>query len=190
MSARPPNSVMLLIDGYNIIGAWPDLQQVKEEDSLEEARRSLVESLTSYTAFQGYATQVVFDAQYRVASSNREVITPQLSVHYTEFGQTADTYIEKFCAISRHTIRSSQSRLIVATSDRTQQLMVAGYGAEWISAQRLYQEVEQATLKTRNHAQKRERSQKRFLAHSLDPLAKARLARLRLGLPLDEPGPK
>jgi len=40
-------------------------------------------------------TQIVFDAQYQNTGSNQEIITQNLSVYYTDFGQTADTYRKK-----------------------------------------------------------------------------------------------
>ncbi|MHC5729642.1 MAG: NYN domain-containing protein, partial [Nostoc sp.] len=89
---------VLLVDGYNIIGAWPCLKKTRDRVGLEAARGELVEAMTGYSAFQGYETQIVFDAQYQNCASNKEIVTELLSVYYTDFGQTADTYIEKSCA--------------------------------------------------------------------------------------------
>lgn len=89
------------------------------------------------------------------------------------------------CADFRQDSRKFSQRIIVATSDRAQQLTVGGYGAEWISAQRLWVEVELTTEQIRRKQRtlkKQERaSSKRFLANALDPVAQARLAKLRLG---------
>ena len=173
----------LLVDGYNIIGAWSCLKKTRDGDGLEAARWQLIEALISYSAFQGFETQVVFDAQYQNTCSNQETITQNLSVHYTDFGQTADTYIEKSCASSRSYIRQTQPlRLIVATSDRVQQLMVLGYGAEWMSAQQLGYEVESIALQVQRQNKPRKQSSSRFLANSLDAKARQRLAELRMGL--------
>ena len=101
--------------------------------------------------------RVVFDAQYQNTPSNREIITDFLTVHYTDFGQTADTYIEKTCASLRHQIAQSLlSRMIVATSDRAQQLTVQGYGAEWLSAHQLCGEVETTVCRMRHRYQSQE----------------------------------
>jgi predicted RNA-binding protein with PIN domain len=180
----PPSIIpaVLLVDGYNIIGHWPCLKKTRDHSGLEAARGELVEAMTSYTAFQGYETQIVFDAQYQNTSSNREVITELLSVHYTDFGQTADTYIEKACAAYRHQLALAQiSRVIVATSDRAQQLTVQGYGAEWISAQQLCGDVELTVCRMRNKYQTRRQSKSRFLANTIDAKARERLAELRMG---------
>lgn len=85
-AAFSPQAV-LLVDGYNIIGAWPCLRKTRDKAGLEPARWELIEALTSYSAFQGYDTQIVFDAQYQNSCSNRETITELLSVYYTDFGQ-------------------------------------------------------------------------------------------------------
>lgn len=189
---------VLLVDGYNIIGAWPCLKKTRDGNCLEAARWELVEALINYSAFQGFETQIVFDAQYQNTCSNQEVITEILSVYYTDFGQTADTYIEKACASFRPYLRgvlpkqvtqrgkppyqSHLSRLIVATSDRAQQLMVVGYGAEWMSAQQLYYEVESTAMRSRRQHKPRKQSSSRFLANSIDAKARERLAELRMGL--------
>lgn len=188
---------VLLVDGYNIIGTWPCLKETRDGNGLEAARWQLVEALLNYSAFQGFETQIVFDAQYQNTCSNQEVITQHLSVYYTDFGQTADTYIEKFCASfrpylgrvlpgtgasSKSPYQSRPSRLIVATSDRTQQLMVLGYGAEWMSAQKLGYEVESTTVRVQRHHKPGKQASSRFLANSLDAKSRQRLAQLRMGL--------
>jgi uncharacterized protein len=174
---------VLLVDGYNIIGAWPCLKKTRDRVGLEAARWELVEAMTGYSAFQGYETQIIFDAQHHRAASNTEIITELLSVHYTDFGQTADTYIEKSCASLRYQIAQSLiHRVIVATSDRAQQLTVQGYGAEWLSAQQLCGEVETAVCRMRHQYQKRKPSKGRFLANSIDAKARQRLAELRMNL--------
>lgn len=181
----PPSlpEAVLLVDGYNIIGAWSDLKKTRDRAGLEAARGELISALIDYSALQGYATQVVFDAQYQNTCSSQEIINENLSVHYTNFGQTADTYIEKLCASLRPYLKQSHlCRLIVATSDRVQQLVVVGYGAEWMSAQQLNYEVE-STLKTSlSKYKQRKQSTSRFLANSIDAKARQKLAQLRMGL--------
>jgi uncharacterized protein len=174
---------VLLVDGYNIIGAWHCLKKTRDSAGLEAARYELIETLTSYSAFQGYDTQIVFDAQYQDTIGNKEIITDNLSVHYTDFGQTADTYIEKACANARYSLAQSLiSRMIVATSDRAQQLMVQGYGAEWMSALQFCHEVEATVCRAKQKYQSRKQSKSRFLANSIDDKARQRLAQLRMGL--------
>lgn len=181
---RSSHQAVLLVDGYNMIGFWPYLTKTRDTAGLEAARWELIEALINYSAFQGFATQVIFDAQYQNTCSNQEVITEDLSIHFTEFGQTADTYIEKACASSRALISQSLiSRVIVATSDRAQQLMIQGYGAEWMSAQQLYYDVEATVHRVRHRHKPHKKPQSRFLANSIDPKARQQLSQLRMGLP-------
>ncbi|MBF2007659.1 NYN domain-containing protein [Chlorogloeopsis fritschii PCC 9212] len=180
---RSSSTAVLLVDGYNIIGAWSCLKKTRDTAGLEAARWELVETLIGYSAFVGYNTQIIFDAQYQNSCSNKETITELLSVHYTDFGQTADTYIEKVCASVRSSLAQALSaRMIVATSDRAQQLVVQGYGAEWMSAQQLCYEVQATVCRARQKYQPRKKSNGRFLANSIDAKARQRLAELRMGL--------
>jgi uncharacterized protein len=172
---------LVLVDGYNMVGAWRELKKVRDRQGLEEARRRLIERLTGFAAYNAFATQIIFDAQYRDTPSNQEVITHFLSVHYTEYGQTADTYIEKTCADFRHDLRKFYQRLIVATSDRAQRLTVVGYGAEILTAEQLAHEVEFAAARGCQRPKSAKQSSGRFLNSALDPETQAKLDRLRYG---------
>ncbi len=172
---------LLLIDGYNIVGAWSALKKVRDTQGLEEARRKLVEMLMGFASYHGYETQIVFDAHYQDTPGSREVVTKFVSIYYTQAGQTADTYIEKTCADFRHESRKFEQRLIVATNDNAQRLTVIGYGAEWLSADRLANEVELATIQTRQRQKLEPQKPSGRLMNLLDPEAQAKLDRLRYG---------
>jgi uncharacterized protein len=193
----PPSrkQAVLLVDGYNVIGAWTDLHdrhtrhnplQSGSKADLEAAREKLVEALINYSAFEDYQTKVVFDAYSRDAPAYCEIVTPNLSIHYSDFLETADTYIEKFCAAFRHDLQYSACRLIVATSDRAQQLTAIGFGAEWISSLQLISDVDFSAKRSKRRHRPQKQSSGRFLFNSLDPKAQAQLSALRHGLPLDE----
>jgi hypothetical protein len=180
----PPSSpqAFLLVDGYNVIGIWSDLKKTRDRHGLEAARQELVEALINYSAFQDYQTQVVFDAHFQNTPSSSEALTNHLSVCYTDFGQTADTYIEKFCAAFRYNISYPKQRLIVATSDRAQQLTVVGYGAEWMSSLQLVSDVELMARRAKRRQRPQKQSGSRFLFNSLDAQAQQRLAEWRRGI--------
>ncbi|NES06697.1 MAG: NYN domain-containing protein [Okeania sp. SIO2F4] len=179
--SRPLRQTILLVDGYNVIGLWPRLREILNFHGLETARRDLIEALVNYSASQDLNTQIVFDSQYQYSPTTKEIITDRLLVNYTEFGQTADTFIEKSCANLRQDIHLSKSRLIVATSDRDQKLTVIGYGAEWMSSQQLAHDVESVASRVRSRCQRSKRASRRFLASYLDPESQKRLAELRMG---------
>lgn len=54
---------ILLVDGYNIIGAWPELRSLKKTN-LSHARDRLIEKMAEYQGYTGYRVIVVFDALY------------------------------------------------------------------------------------------------------------------------------
>ncbi len=181
----PPSHprVLLLVDGYNIIGHWSDLKKSRERYGLEAARYELIECLVNYAGVMAYRTKIVFDAHYQNTPGTEEKHTSLLSVQYTSFAETADTYIEKFCAaFSNNKYQYECSRLIVATSDRAQQLTVVGYGAQWRSAQMLAREVEAATRKTRQKKQTKKKPSGRLLFNALDPASQKRLRQLQRGI--------
>ncbi len=182
--SSPAYQAFLLVDGYNIIGSWSDLQDSRDLYGLEAARETLIESLINYSPMVSYRTQIVFDAHYQRTPSHLENYTPLVSVYYTAYAETADTYIEKFCASSKHAkIEINSNRLIVATNDRAQRNVVIGYGAECISSQRLAGQVESSNRSRRSKERPAKKSPSRFLFNALDPIAQQRLRQLRQGKP-------
>lgn len=173
---------VMLVDGYNIIGSLHSLKQIKDQHGLEFARNALVETLVNYTGYKGLQAKVVFDAYYRNTPSHEEKHTAKLWIQYTAFSETADTYIEKFCASFFRQNPSETSRLIVATSDRDQRNTVVGYGAEWLSAQKLGQEIEETKKKHKKNTRPSRKSQGRFLFNNLDTKTQQTLTQWRLGI--------
>ena len=135
----------LIVDGYNIIGAWPELQALKEEN-LEYARARLIEILSAHAVLSKRIVILVFDAyQVKKNSSSREMIQG-IEVIYTKENVTADMAIERLTAqIPKH------QKVFVATSDRLQQETIWGKGAFRISAMELKREVEQAEKEHKPH---------------------------------------
>lgn len=176
---HPTIDAILLVDGYNIIGACPDLRQARDR-SLEDARHQLTETLMGYGPVRAYSVWLVFDAYGASGPATVDKMTDHLHIHYTPLGQTADTYIEKQCADFRYDVRRFEYRLIVATSDQTQRRMVIGYGAECMSAQQLLTDMATQQQQVRRR-KKRQRSSAR-LSKALDPVALQRLSQMRYGL--------
>ncbi|NJM68587.1 MAG: NYN domain-containing protein [Acaryochloris sp. RU_4_1] len=174
---------VLLVDGYNILGVWSQHQGsdpapaaiFADRQDLQTARHQLTDALANYSAFQGYQTRLVFDAHNRRDQAICESFTHSLDIYYTDYGQTADSYIELYCAQAR----PQATRIIVATSDRAQQLTVLGYGAEWMSALQLVKDMATTTTKIRTKQNSKKRSPSRLLVHSLNPEAKRKLEQLR-----------
>ena len=173
---------IMLVDGYNIIGAWHWLKKVRDQDGLEFARIKLIETLVNYTGYKGLQAKLVFDAHYQKTPSYEEKHNSKVSVHYTAFSQTADTYIEKFCASFFQRTLPPTPRLVVATSDQAQRHTVVGYGAEWLSAQKLGHEIETTKRKAKRNYRPRQKSRGRFLMNNLDPQTQQTLSKWRYGI--------
>ncbi|MGM9923052.1 MAG: NYN domain-containing protein [Bacillus sp. (in: firmicutes)] len=143
---------VLLVDGYNIIGAWPELRILKNRD-LSAARDRLIEILAEYRAYSGYQVIVVFDAYY-VQGLERKYKNYNIDVIYTKENETADERIEKM-AIELNNIKT---QVHVATSDFTEQWAIFGQGALRKSARELLHECEfiseqvKKTVKTQTEA--------------------------------------
>lgn len=128
----------LLVDGYNIIFAWPELKELAEEN-MDGARMKLLDSLSNYQGIQQCQIIVVFDA-YRVQGHRVEVIDHHnIHIVYTKEAQTADQYIEKFAHDNK-----KKYNITVATSDGLQQMIVRGSGCSLFSARELKAEIEGA----------------------------------------------
>ena len=122
---------ILLVDGYNIIGAWPELQELKNKD-LAAARDRLVEKMAEYQGYTGYKVIVVFDA-YGVQGLEKKYKNYQVEVIFTKENETADERIEKL-AIA---LSNRRTQIHVATSDFTEQWVIFGQGALRKSAREL-----------------------------------------------------
>lgn len=130
---------MLLVDGYNVINAWPELIALKESN-LEHARDKLTDIMTGYGAFKKYNVIVVFDAHGVVGTDSSYQVNDSTEVVYTKEGETADSYIEKMVYyLLRQGVKGG--RVYVVTSDWAEQLVILGAGAYRISARELLQDV-------------------------------------------------
>ena len=149
-----PKKEYLLVDGYNIIFAWEELNELAKA-SIDAARNKLMDILSNYQGFTGCTLILVFDA-YKVKGNQGEVQKyHNIYVVYTKEAETADQYIEK----TTHEI-GRKYKVTVATSDALEQVIVMGQGAYRISARDFYEEVER-TEKQIREINERERCEKR-----------------------------
>ena len=110
----------LLVDGYNIIFAWDELNALAK-DSLEAARHKLMDILCNYQGYQKCNLILVFDA-YRVPGSPGSIEQyHNIHVVYTKEAETADMFIEHVT----HEIGKGR-RVRVATSDGMEQIIILG----------------------------------------------------------------
>ena len=137
----------LLVDGYNIIFAWDELNALSKE-SLDAARHKLMDILCNYQGFQKCVLILVFDA-YRVPGSPGSIEQyHNIHVVYTKEAETADMFIEHVT----HEIGKGR-RVRVATSDGMEQIIILGHGALRVSARMFHEEVQNVEKQIRNLVQ-------------------------------------
>ena len=175
-----PKKEYLLVDGYNIIFAWEELNELAKA-SIDAARNKLMDILSNYQGFIGCTLILVFDA-YKVKGNQGEVQKyHNIYVVYTKEAETADQYIEK----TTHEI-GRKYKVTVATSDALEQVIVMGQGAYRISARDFYEEVER-TEKQIREINERERGEKRnyLLDYAKEEDARE-MERVRLGKKIEK----
>lgn len=134
----------LLVDGYNIIFAWPKLAEIAK-DNLHGARDMLVDICSNYQASMGMTLILVFDAYKVKDNGGSKTQFNNIYVVYTKEAETADMYIEK----TVHEM-AKKNDIMVATSDRLEQMIIYGEGATRLSAREFIAEVERENEEIRN----------------------------------------
>lgn len=127
-----------LVDGYNVINAWPELIRLRA--NLDEARDVLLHILTEYSAFENYEMTVVFDAFFTEDKEHELSIAEKMKVIYTGAGETADSCIERLAYAA---VRDGRE-VHVVTSDGAEQSVILGVGAYRIPSMELHRSIEKA----------------------------------------------
>lgn len=153
--AKKPQEEYLIVDGYNIIFSWDELNELSRT-SIDAARDALKDELLNYQGYKRCNVIVVFDA-YKVKGNagKREIYDgvsrslakdatyeagdkPAIEVYYTKQDETADAFIERRV----HEIRDKY-KVTVATNDGLEQQTVLSLGALRMSARELKETIEQ-----------------------------------------------
>ena len=129
----------LLVDGYNVLHAWPELKQLLPV-SLEYARDSLLERLAVYQQVVDDEVIVIFDARRVIGGKNTAELRDGVQVIFSRGSDSADHLIERLA----YEALNSGAMVEVATSDRTQRDLVRGMGGAVIDAIELQRRVGEA----------------------------------------------
>ena len=127
---------LLIVDGYNVIGAWKEAE--KHCWTMDESRDRLMHLLMDYSGYTGEEIVLVFDGYQSDKRLTTEEKHGDLTLVFTKHGETADSYIERFVAQKP---KYRQAR--VATNDGAEQAMVLGSGATRMTARELLRELRQ-----------------------------------------------
>ncbi|WP_280772107.1 NYN domain-containing protein [Salipaludibacillus daqingensis] len=128
---------VLLVDGYNIIGDWPELRELQLSD-LAGARDILIEKMAEYQAYTGIEVTIIFDA-HMVPGLGKKLQNYDLNIIYTKEKETADERIEKMVIEWKRI----DTQIFVATSDFVEQRVIFASGAYRKSARELRTEMKQ-----------------------------------------------
>ena len=121
----------LLIDGANILHAWPELRALIKRDR-SAARSRLVQSVSVIHDGEEVRVTLVFDGRGTGLTVERPSGQPTFSVLYTPSAMTADDLIEQLVAKS-----ADPAACIVATGDRGERETVEASGAQVMTPEEL-----------------------------------------------------
>ena len=127
---------LLLVDGYNVIGAWTVPQ--REHLTIEESRDRLIHMIADYAGSSGEEVIVVFDGHYTDRPMSTRIEQYGIQVVFTRHGESADNYIEASCEAA-----PKWRKVRVATSDAVEQTVTMGRGAVRISSREFLMELSQ-----------------------------------------------
>ncbi len=135
---------LLIVDGYNVIGAWHDAS--KYGWTIDESRDRLIHVLEDYSGYSEMEIVLVFDGW----QSDRRLTTVEthddLTVVYTHRGETADSYIERLVAET-----PKYRNVRVATSDGLEQSQVLSTGAVRMTSRELLRELQESRKQGMNY---------------------------------------
>lgn len=129
---------LLLVDGYNVIGAWTVPQ--REHLTIEESRDRLIHMIADYAGYSGEEVIVVFDGHYTDRPMSTRIEQYGIQVVFTRHGESADNYIEASCEAA-----PKWRKVRVATSDAVEQTVTMGRGAVRISSREFLMELSQVS---------------------------------------------
>ena len=139
----------LLIDGHNVIFAWPELRRDHRVASRRHlARAELLRRLRNLQDMTSVQVVVVFDGAKQGTNEERE--PDGLQIIYADPGTTADTIIERLVAkyVAERPMR-------VASADGMVRETVLALGADWISTEMLRSLCDDAESDMRSRLSKR-----------------------------------
>jgi predicted RNA-binding protein with PIN domain len=173
----------LIVDGYNIIHAWPALKATLRERGLEDARRQLVTALAEYAAQTGIAVTVVFDGAARKGPLPATEQHDGVTVLFGSKQASADHVIER--AAYRASQRGEGADVVVATDDRLERDVVGGMGVATMGARALEAEVARVAggVDTETKRMRDDSRRSTRVEDGLAPEVRLRLERIRRGEP-------
>ena len=165
---------LLVVDGYNVIGAWE--MAANKGWSFEECREQLTVRLEEYAAFHGCEVILVFDGTRSERLLRSHETRGAVEIVFTRHGEIADQYIERLC--------DGQPRyreVRVATSDNVEQTVILGRGATRLPSRELLREMAQAHAAQRDQISRMPAAKSNMLISRLPKPQRDALEKMRRG---------
>ena len=144
LKVQPTKPICVVIDGYNQLFAWDAFKKIDQRD-IGSARDQLIDWVSNYQGYRNCRVILVFDA-YRIKNCEaRNYKRGGLEIVYTQYNQTADSYIERLVSELK-----KDYQLTVASSDGLIQNSILAQGCQRMSAR----ECENAILSVNETALK------------------------------------
>ena len=145
----------LLIDGSNLLHAWPELKALVARDK-DAARAQLVKAAAGLQEAEALRVSVVFDGRGSELVAEHPSGRSDFTVLHTPAGATADDVIEQLVANSRE-----PGHCLVATDDRAERQTIEALGASGLSSADLAAWVRQSSGRMGARLEDRKRSNDR-----------------------------
>lgn len=129
--------VRILVDGYSLLHAWPELAPGHARHSAA-ARDELIQQLTLYQDAISTPITIFFDGAGASPNTPAPLCTPELEVIYSRGKQTADELIER--AVHRF---ADYGEVLAVTDDGVERQTVGSLGGLASSCCNFIQTVEQ-----------------------------------------------
>jgi predicted RNA-binding protein with PIN domain len=129
--------VRILVDGYSLIHAWPDLAPGRARHSAA-ARAELIQRLSQYGDAISTPITVVFDGAGPAPNVGIEQPSkPEMEILYSKSGQTADDIIER---VTARLVKYGD--VLVVSNDFAERDTVASVGGNVCSCESFIRQIE------------------------------------------------
>lgn len=136
--------VRILVDGYSLLHAWPELAPGKARFSAA-AREDLINHLMQYRDAIGTPLTIVFDGAGAAPDASAVPSTPECEIIYSRSGQTADQIIERVAAMMK-----PYGEIMAVTNDHAERDTVVAMGGFIMGCDQFIREVEQTLGELQN----------------------------------------
>ena len=125
-----------LVDGYNLLHVWKEI----DIGDLATAREILIRNLIEYGGYENFEITLVFDAGKTEEEEREEVYSKIFRVIYSGFEETADSVIER---LSFEEVKKRRE-VYVVSSDALIETVILGAGAYRIPSREFYRAIRRA----------------------------------------------